>query len=320
MRTTSERRQRDYRLVYELVYEKPRVQVKESAPVLGLNQISASRRMSEAFDFGYVLPPQLRKRSYRNMKEYMYFVNCKHPFRSFKELTNDMNVVYHARLGGSENLWIVSKQEIHVQGNVKASGLRSDYHVAFSPNYTWEKAVQIMQKKTEDFNPKEYEHRGIIKTHWDETIEWDQEDETLYREFKYDARKRFGSTMKKHLISGQKIIDWFARVHECCSVFTRYFPEGISAYDPYLLMFETDYEDFIIDLFSQLPTSPFFFKVSNMLFVYINMERSSLRKVGLNMSDISQLHIPILIDDLLTKEIIKNEEEALVAYYHRKEL
>jgi hypothetical protein len=34
-----------------------------------------------------------------------------------------------------------------------------------------------------------------------------------------------------------------------------------------MFMFETDYEDFIVDLFSELPTSTFFFKVANKLFV-----------------------------------------------------
>lgn len=69
--------------------------------------------------------------------------------------------------------------------------------------------------------------------------------------------------------------------------FTRYFPEGAKAYDPYLFVFETDYEDFIVDLFSELPTSTFFFKVSDKLLMSGRMIKTSVRKVDLEMPDIS---------------------------------
>ncbi|MBU7025484.1 MAG: hypothetical protein HXS48_00970 [Theionarchaea archaeon] len=57
-----------------------------------------------------------------------------------------------------------------------------------------------MQKKVVTFSLQEYKPQGIIKTPWNETIKWTAEDEKLFREFKYDGRKKLTPIMKKHLI------------------------------------------------------------------------------------------------------------------------
>jgi predicted transcriptional regulator len=313
-------RRKQYRLVYESLLKNPRINIKEIATILGLNRNAASKIVREAFDQGYVLKPQIRKRSYENLKEHIYFVNCSYPFDSYKQYSTDTDVVYHAVMDGFSNLWIVSRKEIEVEGSVVIEGPHSDYLVAYAPNHSWETAMRIMRDKVKKFDPDEYEPKRLIKTRFTETISWDDEDEILFGEFKYDLRKPLTPVMKNHLISGQKIYSWLRRLSECCTVFPRYFPFSITGYDPYLFKFETAYEDFIIELFSELPTSSLFFKVGNTLFLYGNVDRSSLRKVGLDMSDVSQLHIPLLVDYLLGEGILTNEAHAIIAYHWRKDL
>jgi len=309
-----EHRKKQYRTIYETLDRKPRIYVKDVARRLGVDPRTASRRMIEAYDLGIVSKSQVRKRSHANTKEYVYFVRCEYPHGMYQEYSERMDVIYHAVTGGFADLWIISKERIDIEGDVLIEGPRSDYYTAFAPNHSWDAAIQIMNRKAEEFNPDDYSPKGIIKTHWNEITEWDIEDELLYRYFKYNLRKPFTPVMKEYLISNGKIYKWLNRLSECCTVSVRYFPEGASAYDPYLLMFETDYEDFIIDLFSELPTSSFFFKVADKLFMYANVDRYSLRRMGLNMSDVSQLHIPLLVDDLLKKGILRRGVDSLVKY------
>lgn len=316
MRTTLEDRKKQYRIIYELLYKMARIKVKEISSALRINRNAASRRLREAFELYYVLTPQIRKHSYANLKEYMYFINCKYPFDLYEQYRKDPDVIYHAVMGGFANLWVISKKKIDIKGDILFEGYRSDYYIAYAPHQSWRKAVQIMRKKVEQFNPDEYTPKNTIKTHWDESILWSTEDEILYREFKYNMRKNLSPVMKKHLISGQKIYEFLDKTAECCTIFTRYFPETISAYDPYLFIFETDYKDFIIDLFSELPTASFFFKVSDHLFVYTDVDRQLLRNVGLN-TEISRLHIPLLVRDLFKKDIITNEAHAIIEYHWR---
>lgn len=309
-----------YRTIYESLNKDARVQVNTLSRALRVNRNSASKRLKEALELGYVLTPQLRKRSYANMKEYNYFVECERPLRLFKEYKDDLDVVYHAAMCGFANLWLTARNKVDVEGAIMVEGLRSDYLVAFAPNRPWEKAVETMRKKLETFSPEKYIPRGTIGTHWDECADWDSEDEVLSREFKYDMRKKITPIMRKNCISAEKIYEFFEKAPKYCTIFTRYFPESLSAYDPYLFMFETDYEDFVVDLFSELPTSPFFFKTAGRLFLYANVDRSSLREVGLEMADISQLHIPFLVDELLDRGIVKSEAHAVVEYSWAKNL
>ncbi len=315
-----EHRRFQYRTIYESLDSYERIKVKDLSSALGVNRHTTSKRLKEAFEQGYILMPQIRKRSYANLKEYMCFANCEDTLESYTMYSKDMNVIYHAVMSGFANLWVISTRKLALECDIIVEGNRSDYYVAYAPHRSWEKTMHIMRKKVKEFNPDEYEPNCCIKTHWDESITWDAEDETLNREFKYNVRKPLTPIMKNNLISGQRIYEFLQRLPECCTVFTRYFPVTISAYDPYLFMFETDYEDFIVDLFSQLPTSSIFFKVADKLFLSVHMKRDSIRRVGLDMADIAQLWIPLLVRDLKRKGILIKEAHAIVEYHWGKEL
>ena len=316
-----ETRKKQYREIYEMFNRNPRIYVKTVASRLRVDPATAGRRIKEAIKDVYVSFPQIRKRSFLNTKEYVYFANCERPLKSFREYKEDTRVVFHARMSGFSNLWITSKEETSIKGHIMASGPRSDYHVAYAPNYSWKKAIEIVEKKVETSNPEEYEQKETIKINWNEPIEWGPKDEILLGEFKYNLRKKLSPIMRKHKISAKKIYEFLDRMYERCTVFTRYFPETISNYDPYLFMFETDYEDFIVDLFSGLPTSSFFFKVSNKLFFYTNVDKSYTRYVGLRMSDMNKLRIPLIAEDLFDRGIIKDEAKyAIVEYSWAKDL
>lgn len=320
MSSILEHRRFQYRTIYESLNRYERIKVRDISSALGVNRHTSSKRLKEAFEQGYILMPQIRKRSYTNLREYMYFANCEDPLESYITYSNDINVVYHAVMSGFANFWVITTKKLALECDIILEGYRSDYYVAYAPYRSWEKTMHVMQKKVEMFNPREYEPQSYLETHWDEPIEWDTEDETLYREFKYNVRKPLTPVMKNNLISGQKIYEFLQRLPECCTVFTKYFPDTISAYDPYLFVFETDYEDFVIDLFSELPTSAIFFKVCDKLFLSVHMRRDSIRRVGLDMADIAQLWIPLLVRSLKKKGILTKEAHAIVEYHWGKEL
>lgn len=316
-----EDRKKDFRIIYEELFRDFRIYRKKIAKALKIDDHTASNRLKEAFEEVYISFPQLRKRSYANLKEYVYIVRSENALQLLMEYIENNNIVFHCVMVGYANLWIVSKEPIDIEGIILVEGLRSDYYVAYAPNHSWKKAIEKMWKMIENFDPSQYIPKGIIKTHWDETLDWwDPEFETLYREFKYNGRKKYQPIMDEHHINSRKIQEFLENANICCTVFSRYFPDSIFSYDPTLFIFETDYEDFIIDLFSELPTSSCFFKVGDFLLIYAHTQKSIMRKPSLTMSDISEMHIPLMMEELVSRGIIKKREYSIIRYGWGKDL
>ena len=316
MQTVLDRWKKDYRTIYELVFDNPRIPASDIEKAIGR---TGSKRFKKALELQIIVGPHLRKRSYKNLREYMYFLNCKNPVDKFLNFCEDMNVTYHAKATGFCNLWVISRKKIDFDEQIIAEGFCSDYHVSFAPDRTWSTAIQIMQEKVENFDYEDYIPQGIIKTRWGKTIEWDEKDEMLYRYFKYNMRKSLGPAMKEYGISKEEFYDFFNKLPEACTIATGYFPDTLSGYDPFLYMFETDYEDFLINLFSELPTTSFFFKVSDKLFVYVHVPKQLVRSPDLKAS-IKRLYIPLLINDLLKRGIIREQAESNIDYSWGKDL
>ena len=305
---------REYRGIYEILWENPRVLVRSITSKIGSD---AGKLLQEALKLQYIKGPQIRKRSYQNMKEYVYFVKCENPELLYLEYREDQNIIYQVKTIGFCNLWITAKEKISIDGDIFLEGQRSDYSVSHPPNHSWETAIEIIKKKIKTFDLRDYEPQGIIRDRSNEATDWNPEDEILYRYFKYDLRKPLTPLMRDLNISKDKIYNFLERLPEPCTVFTDFYPESLSAYDPYLFMFETDYEDFIIDLFSELPATSSFFKVSNKLFVNICVPDRLFRIVDSNPSELS---IPLLALDLKEQGIVKNKDYVVPEYYRSKDL
>jgi len=318
MRPTLEDKERQYRSIYEFFYETPRIPINEIASLLQITRHTAKNRLKEALGLGYASIPQIRMRSFANMLEYVYFLRCENPVELFSEYQRIESVIYHATMYGSTNLWVVSKEELDFDCNVLVGGPRSDYHISYAPNHSWDTAIKRMRRKVENFNPYDYSPERILKTHWDETLEWDSEQERLFHVFNYDLRKPISPIQKKNLISWAKIDAWLKNLSEYCTIVTCYYPEKISNCDPHLFVFETDYEDFLINLFSELPTTSWFFRVSNKLFMLAHVKKEYSRVVDFQI-DITRLQIPELVTKLKKKGIISNGFDAIVQCYWNKD-
>lgn len=309
---------REYRTIYEIIHKNPRIFIKDIASLLHIDSDTASRRLKEALEKGYISKPQIRKRSYFDTKEYVYFLNCKNPVKLFSQCLQDDDVIYHSTMTGFANFWIISKEKVDIDADIVIEGYRSDYYMSFAPNHSLKTTFQSIQEKIRKFDSKNYTSQKYIGTHWNETLGWDSEEEKLFKVFKYDLRKAITPVMKKNLISWRKIDAWLRNLSESCTIMMAYYPETISAYTPYLYVFETDYEDFVVDVFSELPTSTLFFHVSNKLFVCAHVKRNYLRVVD-SQVDTRRLYIPHLVAELLDKKIIKSEVHSLVESYWQED-
>ena len=321
MKFSQKRRQMQFRTIYELFDETPRIQIKDIREVLGGSRGTVRKRIKEAFDLGCIVGPHIRKRSFKNFVERVYIIKCEDPFELHEKYKKDKDVVYHAIMKGFADFLAISKKKLTIDGDILVEGFRSDYRFSYAPNCSWEYSIQDMQNKVKNFRPEEYIPQGLIETHWNESIKWDKKDELLFDELKYNVRMPLESLVKDKLhIGSGRAYEWLERLPECCTIFTCYFPETIAAYDPYLFMFDTDYEDFIVDLFSRLPTTTSFFKVSDKLFVDVHIDRGFMRNANSLKPNINALAIPLMVRDLVKRGILKTQADAIVRYYWREDM
>jgi hypothetical protein len=305
---------RDYRIILENLWGSPRIHVNDLISILGTS--TAGKILKKAHEQQIIIGPEIRKRSYNNLREYMYFITSKDPESEYLQYRKDPRVSYHALMIGFCDLWLISKEKIEIEGNVILEGYRSDYYMSYAHDHPWEKALEIMKRKIDAFNPESYQRKIYIQTHLDELIEWDEIDETLYRYFKHDLRKPFTSVMKEHEIPRRKIFQFLENLPETCTIATSYYPATLRAYDPYLFMFETDYEDFIVELFSELPTSVSFFKVSDKLFVLSHVLKPFIRSK--DPQEAAEWYIPLNLIELSKKGIVRSRLRASIDYFWAK--
>ena len=318
MRKTFEEKRKKYRAIFDLFEQTPRVSIPDITSAIGGNKNKTEKRIEEAISQLYVSFPQIRARSYREIKEYITLVHYPIPYHAFGELIKDLRVSYHAKITGFWNMWLISEKKIDVNGNIMFEGYRSDYHISHPPNHSWDVAIKRMENKISNFK-EEDSTSEILKFRLDQSIKWNPQFEALYRYFKYNLRKPQTPIMRDQKIPSDVINDFLSNIDRYFTVFAMYYPETITAYEPYLHMIETDHEDFIINLFSELPTTSWFFKVKDKLFMLLYPKRELVRMVN-HHSKMEDLHIPMMLADLMDQGIIKEDTTGIVTGYWAKDL
>lgn len=313
-RLPAEEKEKQYRAIYEILCKKPRTFKNELADLLHVNRDTASDRLNEAVNSGWLSKTQIRKRSFENLREYTYLLRCNDPVTLFSEFADSEDIIYHALISGPFNLWVVSEKEMEFECDTVVGGPRSDYYISYAPHQSSDHSIQKMHDMVSDFNAKDYRLEETMKNHFDEVAKWDKEYEALFEELKYDLRKPVSEILRKNCISWRKLDQWMRDIPKYCTIMTGYYPGTISSYDPYLYMFETDYEDFLISLFSELPTSTVFFRVSGRLLVDARVKRQYVRFLDAQVH-ISELQIPLLVRELLGKGIVKSESHGMIECY-----
>ena len=118
-----EDKKRLYRQIFFLLQENPRMTISSIAKKVRAKPASVGNWLNDAFDQGFITTPQIRKKSFQNFPEYMYIAKCEDPLELFLQYTEDQNILCHARMEGSANIWVISRKKINIEGDILVSGL-----------------------------------------------------------------------------------------------------------------------------------------------------------------------------------------------------
>jgi len=279
-------------------------------------QNKTEKLIQQGIEQGVFYYPQIRKRSYRNTSEYVHFLNAPNSFKMFTDLIENNDVIYHARITGRFTMWTIAYEKIEFENSL-IEGYRTDYHFTKAPNQSWDTAIEKMHNMIDLFDISDYRPTNYLKSHLDQTIYWPPVYDILFQYFKFNLRKPLTPLMKDYKIPLDTINQFLGNVDELFTTTVAYYPGGIESYEPWLFKIETDYEDFIIDLFSELPTTSLHFKVKGNLFSLLFGKRELLRNITVPRK-IEELHIPWMMDKMREKGIITHDEHGLVNCHWKK--
>jgi hypothetical protein len=293
--------------IFKLILENPRATKKQMAKDLNVSPSSFDVWWKFALGNQIIIPPIFRRKSYLNFREYFYFIECDDPHKFFKNAQKNNNVTYCSVQTGFANIQIISKSEIEFEERIVFAGSRSNYYVSIPQNSTYEESISKINEKIQKISKIRSE--SPLKFYRKSYGPWDDLDEAIYWSFCNNLRKQFIHVMGETSAYSDKIMDWFRSRDKFGDTITMFFPEGERYYQLTLYKIETCYDNILIDIFSQLPTSSVFYRIGKYLVMalYISFpfeSRSLVRRI---------------LSLLKEKKLVRSYTNSIVEYGYRSD-
>ncbi len=210
---------------------------------------------------------------------------------------------------GFSNFQVVSEKKLNLDDDVVISGDRSDYYVTTPRRCTFDDAVQMMLKKVRngkyDISPTPLIYHNEIFQKWDEI------NEKIYRCLCNDFRKSYRTINKDIGTYTNKVLHFLRSVDQFGQVIVMYFPDGLGAYQPTTYLIETDYDSVLTDIFSCLPVSTVFYRISKYLLMKIYLPFTLE-------GEMPYRSVPyVILNELKRKKLVEKYTNSIDQYHYR---
>lgn len=276
-RLSKEQKREIHYRIYEQLLQDERVSLARMADNLGLARNTVTSHYTYMMEHEILLPPSLRLKMFKDLREYVYLLSFEKPVRVYQELEKNPNVVYHSVTSGAFDMVVITRSPVDFESHPRFKecllhGPRSDI---FFPHCisrdTYEEAFYKVKQQLEEGN---YE-RGFLPTEVQERkIVWTDTEWELFYDLKYDIRQTFTRIVKRHSISKWSFYRAYERIMKNCVKLVSFFPEGRLNYSDFYFMIETEYEKALTDLFMQLPCSSMYWHIEGRMLAWINIVRT----------------------------------------------
>ena len=251
--------------IYQLRYDDPWISNKKAAKLLNRSVTTVNRYAQEAEQEEVIHPPQPRLKQCPGKETALLLFENK--YKTFNELMDYPGLTYLCVYQGDWNIAAMYDAPLDFSqfpGYIKTvvKGPLGEVIMPKVPYISWEKSFGKMEQILQ-MPPAEASALNCNTS----SPGWDEEDWVLYHYFMYDLRMSFNDLRKKHAISWRKYQDWKKNLKKHCTILVDYYPQGYNTYNGITTCFHTKYEQYIVDLFSHLPTTPVFYKVGTYLCV-----------------------------------------------------
>jgi hypothetical protein len=266
MRRLSEEEKRYLKYqIYSLRYDDPWITDKKAAKLLNRSMSTVNRYAKQAEEEGIIWNPTL---GLAHPDRKVALLRFRDKMKAFNKLQEYMNVGYLCVSQGGWDVIALYDGEVDflsIPGYEKTV-MKGPRETIFTPKVsytTWDRCFAEMETLLQKDPVESAIGCDLCYPQWDEE-EW-----ILYHYFRPNVRKKFSDLRKENPISWRKYEKWKQSLRTYCTIMMEYYPEGNKAYDSVILCFKTDYEQYIVDFFSHIPTTCFFYKIKEFVLVGI---------------------------------------------------
>jgi hypothetical protein len=290
--TDCDKRNLKYQIYYHR-YDDPWISNKRVAKLTAHSISTVNRYAHEAEAELVFTAPRAHLKPHPKIKSALLLFEDK--YKAFNTLKTHPHVGYLCIFHGSWDIMVsyngdIDFNEISGYRGEVTRGYRGLIHTPRIPFVTWEHALKKINAL---LSQAEYEREPFF-IYSLRIPEWDEEEWQMFYYFTHDLRKSFNELRKITPISWRKYEAWKKSLFDHCIHFQAYYPDGYDAYNIKTFCFQTDYEKFIVDLFSYLPATPVFSNVGNHILLDISVPNDHQQ----------QAKIFELISQLIEKDII----------------
>jgi hypothetical protein len=309
---TEKEKKRRYHAIYNQIYLNPRVHVHEISKNLKIARNTVSSYLDYMYKSGILFGPEIRLKYYAGLDKYMYFAKFDDPYEAFDQIRMDPRITYTAMFFGDWNIMLMSDEQYDVSQirgfeNLVFKGERYDITTPRTMFRNWKAAFQKMKDETSQFDPDGIRETNLLPR---DPPDWDEEEWSLFFEYKYNFRKKVTPVLRKHLISSDKFYQWMSTLFDNVNVIVRFYADGIGNYTLFGFLFRTRYAEAVTSLLSNLPTSINCTHVDGGLFVMLCI-KSDVASTFTNLFDV--LH------EMRTCGMVEKFHQAIATLYYTTE-
>jgi hypothetical protein len=292
--------------IYSFRYQNPWIPNKKIAKAVNRSISTVNRYAKKAEEGGIIWNPSLGLYHPDRRVALLLFED---KWKTFKKLQEQSRMKYLSVFQGDWDIMVIydGNMDFSQISGYKGTVMKGFREKVFTPKVkysTWKHSFEEMDAL---LNQKlDLEKSSLICEPC--YPDWDEEDWKMFSYFRPNLRKKFSHLRKKYPISWRKYEEWKKTLRTYCTIMMEYYPEGYESYNSLTLCFQTSYEEFIVTLFSQLPTTCFFYKMGEYLLTTVFTPQDFEK----------QARIYEIISQLIEKKIITDYRDGnIITYYIR---
>ena len=252
-----------YCKIYEQIYENPFITLHQISKNTGISKHAVTQHLSEMYS-SILYGPMIFLKPAQNYHHYAYFLTVENPVVTYEQFTEIPHVIFKSSNAGNWDLLVISEKLIDLSAveSVKECihyGIKGVTHLSKVTCLDWATSMEKMYNAMGNPEKKSLLYEEIPD------LPWHKNDWTLYHKFRDNIRIQAASVLRESGIHYKQYQKWISQLLKVSNVQPAFYLHGFNKYFALDFLFKSCYQEQLIHILGQLPSTSSFFSVGDRL-------------------------------------------------------